>query len=87
MIANGGTNTPFVDVNDISGSATLVYQVDRTNGVVTISPVNITTAGGLTTFENNMVSGTVVRIAGLPESNGHIKAYVIFYFTGTAPAS
>ena len=26
-------------------------------------------------------------IAGVPEANGHIKAYVIFYFTGTVPAA
>ena len=37
-----------------------------------------------------MGNGRLVKSFGLPESNGHIKAYVIFYFTGdtsTLPAS
>jgi hypothetical protein len=42
----------------------------------------------LTAFTNAMVSGTVVRVAGVPESTvGHIKAYVILYYTGTVPVS
>jgi hypothetical protein len=28
----------------------LVYQVDRTNGVVTVSPIDVTTAAGLATL-------------------------------------
>jgi hypothetical protein len=89
MNAFGGSTPATVDVNATSGSATLVYQVDRNgSGIVTVSPIDITSSTGLTTFENAMVNGTLVKAAGLPESNGHIKAYVIFYFTGVVtPAS
>ncbi len=84
----GGANPATVDVNKTSGSAALVYQVDRTGGVVTVSPVDITTPAGLTTFTNAMVGGTIVKVAGVPESTvGHIQAYVIFYYTGTMPVS
>lgn len=88
MNALGGATPATVDVSNTSGSATLVYQVNRTGGVVTISPVDITTGAGLTTFTAAMVNPTTVRIAGVPESTvGHIKAYVILYYTGTAPVS
>jgi hypothetical protein len=88
MNALGGSTPATVDVSTTSGSATLVYQVDRTSaGIVTVSPVDITTSTGLTMFENAMVNGTVVRVAGVPESNGHIKAYVIFYYTTVMPVS
>ena len=48
MTVAGGANPATVDVSTTSGSATLVYQVDRTNGIVTVSPVDITTSAGLT---------------------------------------
>ncbi len=47
MTVAGGATAAAVDVNTTAGSATLVYQVDRTNGILTISPIDITTAAGL----------------------------------------
>jgi hypothetical protein len=84
---NGTTPAVTVDVSSVVGSATLIYQVDRTNGIVTISPVDITTPAGLTTVSNSLVTGTLVAAAGVPEANGHLKAYVIFYYTGTMPTA
>ena len=74
-----------VNLSTVSGSGTLVYQVDRTNGVVTVSAVDITTPAGQTTIATNLVAGTPVKVYGIPQSNGTIKAYVVIYFTGTAP--
>lgn len=85
----GGTNAVTVDASLASGSATLVYQVDRqSNGIVTISPVDLSTSAGQNTVQNNLTAGIPVKVFGVPETNGHIKAYVFFYFTGTVmPAS
>jgi len=88
-VANGGTgNAVTADVTSTSGSATLVYQVDRTGGIITITPQDITTTAGMNNVKNRMVPGTLVKAFGVPESNGHLKAYVFFYFTGdTMPVS
>ena len=82
-----GAQPVTVDVSDTSGSATLVYQVDNTNGVVTVSPIDITTSAGLTTFTNGLAAGALVRVYGVPQSGGTFKSYVVTYFTGTTPAS
>jgi hypothetical protein len=47
MTVVGGTTAATVDVSGSSGSATLVYQIDRTNGIVTVSSIDITTSAGL----------------------------------------
>ena len=87
ITVTGGTNAVTVDASLLSGSATLVYQVDRNNGIITISPVDLTTPAGLSTVQTNLTAGTPVKVFGVPQSNG-IKAYVFFYFTGsTMPAS
>ena len=83
----GGTSQVTVDASAVQGSATLVYQVDRTNGIITISPVDLTTPAGQNTVQSNLNLGTLVKVFGVPQLNGSIKAYVFFYFTGTAPAS
>lgn len=83
MNVTGGANAVPVTLNTTSGSGTLVYQVDRTNNVVTVSIVDITTAAGQTTITNNLVAGTPVKAFGVPQANGTIKAYVVFYYTGT----
>ena len=76
-----------VDLSDVSGSAALVYQVDRTGGIVTISPIDITTASGLAAVATNVVNGTPVKVSGVPQADGSIKAYVMFYYTGVKPTS
>ena len=87
IAATGGTNHILVDASIVSGSATLVYQVDRTNGIITISPVNLATQAGLNTVQTNVTPGTPVKVFGVPQTDGSIKAYVFFYFTGTMPTS
>jgi len=81
----GGTTAVPVHLSTTSGSGTLVYQVDRTGGIVTVSAVDITTSAGQTTITSNLVAGTPVKVFGIPQANATIKAYVVIYFTGTIP--
>jgi hypothetical protein len=82
----GGANAATIDVSATSGSATLVYQVDLTNGVLTVSPIDITTSNGLATLTSNLTAGEPVKVYGIPQSDGTLKAYVMAYFTGAMPA-
>jgi hypothetical protein len=80
-----GAQPVTVNLNATSGSATLVYQVDSTNGIDTITPVDISTSTGQTTLSAALVPNkTRVKVFGVPESGGAIQAYVLFYYTGTA---
>jgi hypothetical protein len=81
MNVAGGTNAGTVVLDTVSGSATLVYQVDRTGNIVTVSPVDITSGAGVTTITDNLVSGTLVKAYGVPQANGTMKAYVVIYYT------
>jgi hypothetical protein len=83
----GGTQTVPVNVSTTSGSATLVYQVSWANGILTISPVDVTTRQGQNTLSTNLVTGTPVKVYGIPQANGTINAYVLTYFTGFASAT
>lgn len=85
-VAGGGSTVP-VSVNSNSGSATLVYQVDRSNGIVTVSPLDITQAANLTTLTNALTNGSRVEVSGIPQGNNTngLTAYVLKYFTGTQP--
>jgi hypothetical protein len=83
----GGTLAVPVALSTTSGSGTLIYQVDRTGNMVTVSPVDITTSAGQTTLTTNLIAGTLVKVYGIPQANGSIKAYVVSYFTGMAPVS
>jgi hypothetical protein len=83
MSVLGGTTPAIVDVSTTSGSATLVYQVDRSNDVVTISPVDVTTTSGLNSLTNGLIAGALVKVYGVPQSDGTLKAYVLAYYTGT----
>jgi hypothetical protein len=87
ITAANGSQPVTVDVRDTSGSATLVYQVDYTGGIVTISPIDITTAAGLSSFESGLAAGTKVRVAGIPQADGTVDGYVITYYSGTTPAT
>jgi hypothetical protein len=82
MSVPGGANTVTVDPSSVSGSATLVYQVDTTNGVVTVTPQDLTSASGLANVSAALVAGTPAKAFGIPQANGSIKAYVLFYLTG-----
>jgi len=81
-----GTQPVTVDVSTASGSATLVYQVDRNNGIVTVSPVDITTPAGLATLTAGLVNGALTRVSGLVQADGTLKGYVVTYYTGTTPS-
>lgn len=83
----GGPNAIPVNLSTTSGSATLVYQVDDTGGVVTVSAVDLTTSAGQNTIATNLVAGTPVKVFGIPQANNTIKAYVVIYFTGTLPSA
>jgi hypothetical protein len=87
ITAAGGASTVTVVASTLSGSGTLVYQVDMSGGVVTVSPIDITTSAGQTSFNNGMVEGARVKVSGVPQADGSVKAYAITYFTGTAPAT
>ena len=81
----GGTTPATVDISTTSGSATLVYQIDRTNNIVTVTPEDITTSAGLTALTNGLAVGAPVRVSAVPQADGTLKAYVITYFTGDKP--
>jgi hypothetical protein len=92
LLGNTGGNAVTVDFDATVGSATLVYQVDRSGGVVTVTPLEISNSGDFATFTNSLTSGTLVKLWSVPQpagtaASGALKAYVIIYFTGTAPAS
>jgi Domain of unknown function (DUF4382) len=86
MTVLGGATAATVQVSSASGSATLVYQVDCTGGVVTVSPIDITTGTGLAALTAGLTAGASVKAYGVPQANGTLKAYVLAYFTGQAPA-
>jgi len=87
MTAAGGTLPVTVALSTTTGSATLVYQVDRTNGVVTVSPVDITTADGLAELTTGLAVGVPVKVYGIPQADSTLKAYAIAYFTGSLPTN
>lgn len=72
-----------VDLSATSGSATLVYQVDRQNGVITITPQDISNSSTLQTVAQNLTAGVPVKVFGVPQMDGSLKAYVLFYYTHT----
>jgi hypothetical protein len=87
ITAANGTTAVSVVASTLAGSGTLVYQVDMSGGVVTVSPIDITNASGQMSFNSGMAVGTKVRVSGVPQADGSVKAYVITYFTGTAPTT
>ena len=87
MTVPGGTNAVTVVLNTNPGSAPLIYQVDRTNGIITISPVDISTTAGQNTLLTNLVAGTPAKVFGVPQTAGSLNGYVLVYFTGTLPSS
>jgi hypothetical protein len=92
MTVVGGTLPVTVDVSTTSGSATLVYQLNRANGIVTVSPLDITN-GGLNTLMQGLTPGALVKVFGVPEApvppatTGALRAYVLVYYTGMMPGS
>jgi hypothetical protein len=85
-LANG-TQPVTVDFSNTSGSATLVYQVDRSGNIITVSPVDLTTMAGMNTFTTAMSAGTPVKVYGIAQAGGTLMGYVVIYYTGMAPMS
>jgi hypothetical protein len=83
----GGAQTVPVTLSTTSGSATLAYQVEWNGGILTVSPVDITTSAGQNTLTTNLVMGTPVKVYGIPQADGTIKCFVLTYFTGFAQAT
>jgi hypothetical protein len=83
----GGTQAVPVNLNTTSGSASLVYQVSWNNGILTVSPVDITTTAGQNTLTSSLVTSTPVKVYGIPQPDGTIKDYVLVYFTGFGVAT
>lgn len=81
----GGSMPATVAVSTGGGAVTLVYQVDRTNGIVTVSPVDIATSAGLMQLTNGLAAGATVGVYGIPQLDSTFKAYVLTYFTGEMP--
>ena len=83
----GAVTAATVRLSSAAGSATLVYQIDRTNGIVTVSAVDLTTSEGMATLGAGLVSGAPVKVYGVPQSDASFKAYVIADYTGDVPAN
>ena len=73
-----------VDVSTTAQSATRVYRIDRSNGAITLRPIDITTSSGLAAITAGLVAGTPVEVFGVPQA-GSLKADVLVYFTGMLP--
>jgi hypothetical protein len=83
---DGGGRDVRADLNTTAGSATLVYQIDRTANVVTITPVDITTTAGVTASTTNLIAGARAKVFGVPQLDGSTKADAVFFYTRTLPA-
>ncbi len=59
---------------------------DRTNGIVTVSPIDITSSAGLLDLQTALAVGAPVRVYAVPQVNDTLKVYVLAYFTGDMPA-
>jgi hypothetical protein len=86
MSVLGGTMPATVDVSTTAQSATLVYQLDRANGIVTVSPIDVTSSSGLSAITTNLIAGVPVKVYGIPQPDGTLRAYVIIYYTGMLPS-
>ena len=82
----GGTTAVTVGYSTTVGSATLVYEVNRSHDHVSVTAQDITTTAGLTALTNGLAIGAPVKISGIPQADGTMKAYVIAYFTGSLPS-
>jgi Domain of unknown function (DUF4382)/Domain of unknown function (DUF5666) len=87
MTVIGGAAAGNIAVSTTSGSATLVYQIDRTKGIVTVSSIDIATSAGLNSLTAGLTVGAPVKVYGVPQADGSLRAYILAYYTGdTMPA-
>jgi hypothetical protein len=83
MVVPLGPTPVTINMSTVSGSGTLVYQVARSGGIVTVTPEDITTTAGQNAVAATLLANTPVNVYGIPQSDGTIKAYVVLYYTGT----
>lgn len=86
VTAPGGTTPVTISYSTTAGSATLVYEVNRSQNHVSVTPQDITTSAGATALAAGLAIGAPVKISGIPQADGTMKAYVITYFTGSLPS-
>jgi Domain of unknown function (DUF4382) len=92
MSVAGGALPVTVELSTTLGSATLVYQIDRAGGLVTVSPIDITSGSGLAAITAGLAAGAPVKVYGVPQAPvapatvGTLRAYVIIYYTGMMPS-
>jgi len=88
----GGSQPVTVEVSTTPGSATLVYQIARNNGIVTITALDITSANGLSAMTAGLSAGAIVKVYGVPSApvppvpSGTLQAYVLAFYSGTMPS-
>lgn len=81
-----GTSAPLaIQLITASGSAPLIYQLNRSHGSVTMNPLDITTSSGLAQLSAALTPGVYVNVFGLPKSSGTVQAYTLLYYTGINP--
>ncbi len=81
-----GDRTPVaVQLITASGSAPLVYRLNREHGDVTMTPLDITTSSGLAQLSAALTPGAYVNVFGIPKSSGAVQAYTLLYYTGIHP--
>jgi len=85
IVVPGGAQAVTVDVDTTPGQATLVYEVDRTGFMLSLTPEDITTTAGFSALTQGLAVGAPVMITGIPQADGSFKAYTIVYFGGTLP--
>jgi hypothetical protein len=79
MTVTGGLIAQTVNLSTVPGSASLIYQVDNTNQIVTVTQTSLSAA------QQALVNNTHVKVFGTPVAGGAIAAYVLFYYTGIPP--
>ena len=85
MTVPGGSQPVTVDLSTAANSTSLVYQVDNTGGVVTVTQQDLTNSATFSSVQQKLVSGTLVKAYSVPTINNTVNAYVLFYYTGTLP--
>ena len=81
-----GDSTPVtVQLITASGSAPLVYTLDRDHGDLTMTPLDISDSSGLAQLSIALAPGTYVNVFAIPKSSATVQAYTLVYYTGINP--
>ena len=48
--------------------------------------IDVSTADGLATLTSGLTAGVPVKVFGIPQADGTLKAYVLAYYTGMLPS-